>query len=269
MGLNRSGETAVIGTFSSAAIDETLVMLILLLAATATAVATGLGAIPVFFLGDRAASWQPALYGLAAGAMTVASIVGLLKPGFDQGPTAAVIAGAAAGVVFLIAARVLVERSEVEVGGRTGPGAQLSVLVFLVLFVHSFPEGFSIGTAYASDVSGLSLFVILAIGLQNVPEGTSVAVPMAEAGYGRAQIFWAAVTTSIPQPIGAAIAYLLVETVKDLLPYSFGFAAGAMLALVASDLAPRALERDGRVPGSLGVLGGAAVMLGLSAALGV
>src|SRR5690349_11629436 len=80
MGLNRSGETAVIGTFSSAAIDETLVMLILLLAATATAVATGLGAIPVFFLGDRAAGWQPALYGLAAGAMTVASIVGLLKP---------------------------------------------------------------------------------------------------------------------------------------------------------------------------------------------
>ena len=50
----------------------------------------------------------------------------------------------------------------------------LSLLVFLVLFVHSFPEGFAIGTAYASDVSGLSLFVILAIGLQNVPEGTSV-----------------------------------------------------------------------------------------------
>ena len=244
-------------------------MLILLLAATATAIATGVGAIPVFFLGDRAAGWQTALYGLAAGAMTVASIVGLLKPGLDEGSTAAVLAGVATGVAFLVGARVWVERSDVEFGGRTGPGARLSVLVFLVLFVHSFPEGFSIGTAYASDVSGLSLFVILAIGLQNVPEGTSVAVPMAEAGYSRSQMFWAAVTTSIPQPIGAVVAYLLVETLKDLLPYSFGFAAGAMLALVVSDLAPRALLPDGRVLGAAGTVAGAGAMLGLSAALGV
>jgi zinc transporter, ZIP family len=244
-------------------------VLILLLAATATALATGLGAIPVFFLGRRAASWQAALYGLAAGAMTVASIVGLLKPGLDQGSTPSVLAGVATGVVFLVAARLAVGRSDLVVGGHEGPGARLSVLVFLVLLVHSLPEGFSIGTAYASDVSGLSLFVILAIGLQNVPEGTSVAVPMSEAGYSRRQMFWAAVTTSAPQPLGAAIAYLLVETVEGLLPFSFGFAAGAMLALVVSDLAPRALAAGGRVSGAIGALGGAGAMLGLSAALGV
>ncbi len=244
-------------------------MLILLLAATATTFATGLGVIPVFWLGGRASAWQPALYGLAAGAMTVASIVGLLKPGLDEGSTAAVAAGLVTGVVFLVGTRVLVGRSGRQVGDHTGPGAKLSMLVFLVLFVHSFPEGFSIGTAYASDVSGLSLFVILAIGLQNVPEGTSVAVPMAEAGYSRAQMFWAAVLTSVPQPIGALIAYLLVRTVKDLLPFSFGFAAGAMLALVASDLAPRALRSGGAGRGSIGALAGAAAMLGLSAALGV
>ncbi len=244
-------------------------MIVLLLAASATALATGLGAVPVFWLGGRASAWQPALYGLAAGTMTVASIVGLLKPGFDQGPTGAVLVGVAMGVAFLGVARVAVTHSDVEFRGRTGPGARLSVLVFLVLLVHSLPEGFSIGTAYASDVSGLSLFVILAIGLQNVPEGTSVAVPMAEAGYSRTQMFWAAVLTSIPQPIGAVIAYLLVETFKDLLPYSFGFAAGAMLALVISDLGPRALRGTGMGRGVLGVVAGAGVMLGLSAALGV
>lgn len=244
-------------------------MLILLLAAAATTLATGLGALPVFWLGGRASAWQSALYGLAAGAMTVASIVGLLEPGLDEGSAGAVVAGFVIGVLFLVLARVAVNRSEVEYGGRTGPGAKLSVLVFLVLFVHSFPEGFSIGTAYASDVSGLSLFVILAIGLQNVPEGTSVAVPMAEAGYSHRQQFWAAVLTSVPQPIGAVIAYLLVRTFEDLLAVSFGFAAGAMLSLVASDLAPRALRGGGAQRGTLGALGGAAVMLGLSAALGV
>jgi zinc transporter, ZIP family len=108
----------------------------------------------------------------------------------------------------------------------------------------------------------------LAIGLQNIPEGTSVAIPMAEAGYSRRQMFWAAVLTSAPQPVGAAIAYLLVSTFEDLLPYSFGFAAGAMLALVISDLGPRAL-RGGAGRGIGGALAGAGTMLGLSAALGV
>ena len=244
-------------------------MLILVLAATATALATGLGAIPVFYLGGRASVWQPFLYGLAAGAMTVASVVGLLEPGLDQGSTEAVLGGVAAGVAFLIVARVLVDRWDTEVDGRSGPGVRISLLVFLVLFVHSIPEGLSIGTAYASDVSGLSLFVILAIGLQNVPEGTSVAIPMAEAGFSRRQMFWAAVLTSAPQPIGAVIAYLLVSAVEGLLPFSFGFAAGAMLALVASDLAPRAFERGAIGRGGIGALAGGLVMVGLSAALGV
>ena len=73
-----------------------------------------------------------------------------------------------------------------------------SVLVFAVLFVHSLPEGLAIGTAYASDTAGLSLFVLTAIALQDVPEGTAVAIPMQETGFSRSAQFWAAVLTSAP-----------------------------------------------------------------------
>jgi zinc transporter, ZIP family len=243
-------------------------MLTLLLVASATALATGLGAIPVFYLGGKAAAWEPALWGLAAGTMAVASVVGLLLPALDEGSGASVAAGLGAGLLFLVFTRVTLQRHDTHVGALRGADVRTSILVFAVLLVHSLPEGFAIGTAYASDTAGLGLFVILAIGLQNVPEGTSVAIPMAEAGFSRAQQFWAAVLTSAPQPIGAAIAFLLVETVDGLLAPSFAFAAGAMLALVASDLLPRAI-RAGGWRGPLGVLAGAAVMLGLSAALGV
>lgn len=243
-------------------------MLILLLAASATTLATGLGAVPVFFLRGRASVWEPALWGLAAGVMSVAAIVGLLKPALDEGSGSAVALGLAAGVAFLIAARTLLRGSDVHVGKLRGASVRTSVLVFSVLTVHSLPEGFAIGTAYASDVAGLSLFVILAIGLQNIPEGTSIAIPMSEAGFSRSQQFWAAVLTSSPQPLGAAIAYLLVETVRGLLAVSFAFAAGAMLALVATDLLPRTLQaRTWRAV--LGLLTGAAIMLALSASLGV
>jgi ZIP family zinc transporter len=243
-------------------------VLILLLAASATTLATGLGAVPVFFLRDRATVWEPLLWGLAAGVMVVAAIVGLLKPAFDEGSGLAVAVGLAAGVTFLILARTLLQGSDVHVRNLRGASVRTSVLVFSVLTVHSLPEGFAIGTAYASDVAGLGLFVILAIGLQNIPEGTSVAIPMSEAGFSRSEQFWAAVLTSAPQPIGAAIAYLLVETVQGLLSVSFAFAAGAMLALVVTDLLPPALRaRDWRGP--LGLLTGAAIMLALGAALSV
>ena len=49
-------------------------------AGTATALATGLGAVPVFMLGERAHRLRPFLWGFAAGLMAVASIVGLLAP---------------------------------------------------------------------------------------------------------------------------------------------------------------------------------------------
>jgi ZIP family zinc transporter len=154
--------------------------------------------------------------------------------------------------------------------GRSGPGTRTSALVFLVLFVHSLPEGFAVGTAFASDRAGLSLFVILAIAIQNIPEGTSVAIPMEEAGFGRARQFWAAVATSAPQPLGALVAYLAVEEVSGLLPFSFAFAAGAMLALIIVELLPKAYgDPEKRTDPSAGIAFGAAVMLVLSFALGV
>jgi ZIP family zinc transporter len=241
-------------------------LLVLVLAATATAVATGLGAVPVFFLGERAETLRPWLLGFAGGVMAVASVVGLLLPAADEGSTADVVWGTALGVAFLLASRRLIDSPRSKL--TSSAESRTALLVFLVLLVHSLPEGFAIGTAYASDTAGLSLFVIIAIGAQNVPEGTSVAIPLAAAGYGRSRQFWAAVGTSAPQPVGAVIAYLLVEQVERLLPISFAFAAGAMLALVAFELLPQ-ISRRHAFRAAAGTLAGAAAMLVLAVLVGV
>ena len=201
--------------------------------------------------------------------MAVASVVGLLAPALDAGSGLAVAAGLLAGVLFLVAGRRALERRDVHVGELHGAGVRRSVLVFGVLLVHSLPEGFAIGTAFASEQAGLGVFVLLAIALQNVPEGTTSAIPMRDAGFSPAQQFWAAVATSAPQPVGAVMAYLLVEEFEALLPVSFAFAAGAMLALVVLELVPQAFTRRTWRMALAGTLGGAAVMLALSAAIGV
>lgn len=241
----------------------------LALAGSATALATGLGAIPVFLLGPRAQRLRPFLWGTAVGLMGVASIVGLLMPAIDEDGTGSVVAGLAVGIVFLIASRSLLEHRDVHVGRLRGAGVRQSLLIFGVLLVHSLPEGLAIGTAFASDTERLGLFVLLAIALQNIPEGTSVAIPMQGAGFGRAQQFWAAVLTSAPQPVGAVVAYLAVEEVSGLLPFSFAFAAGAMLSLVAVELVPAAFARGGRAAAAGGTIAGGALMLLLAITLGV
>jgi ZIP family zinc transporter len=243
-------------------------LLVLFLAACATALATGLGAIPVWLLGQRAAALTPFLLGVAAGVMGVASVVGLLIPAADEGSALELVAGLVAGAVLLGVARTRLDHDEAAFMGRRGPGARTSALVFVVLFVHSLPEGLAVGTAFASEREGLGLFVIVAIAIQNVPEGTSVAIPMEAAGYGRARQFWAAVATSAPQPLGAVVAYLAVEQVDALLPFSFAFAAGAMLSLIVIELLPQAYGGRKRLGPTLGIALGAAVMLLLDLLLG-
>lgn len=244
-------------------------MLIVILAGTGTALATGLGAIPVFFMGRRAEALRPLLWGFAAGAMVVAALVGLLGPALDEGSTAAAAGGAAAGILFLVAARTGLNSGEVHFGSLGGTDVRSSLLVFGVLFVHSLPEGLAIGAAYASETEGLGLFVILAIALQNVPEGTSIALPMQSAGFGRAQQFWAAVGTSLPQPFGAVIAFVAVEAIEPLLPASLAFAGTAMLALVALEMLPRSVAAGGWGKTLIGALPGTAMMLALALAIGV
>lgn len=241
-------------------------MLLLILAATGTAVATGIGAIPVILMGTRAATLRPLLLGLAAGVMIVAAVLGLIKPALERGSVTQVSAGLLVGLVFLLGARRLISK-ENRRASRLDARAT-SILVFLVLFVHSLPEGFAVGTAYAEDPATIGLFVVLAIAIQNIPEGTSVAIPLAAEGASPSRQITAAIMSSAPQPVGAVIAYLLVESIAGLLPVSFGFAAGAMLTLVVIELIPQAVRENLRLA-VLGIVVGMVVMAGLDILLQV
>ena len=244
-------------------------VVVVALVGAVSALATGLGAVPVFLLGDRVEELRPFLWGLTIGLMGVASIVGLLLPALDENQPVSVGAGLVVGVGFLLFVRQWVGAHELTPVHLRTAGARRSLLVFLVLFVHSLPEGFAIGTAWASAREGLGLFVFLAIALQNIPEGTSVAIPMAAEGFRGRDQFWAAVGTSVPQPVGAVVAFLLVDQITGLLPFSFAFAAGAMLALVIVELVPQAFASGRYGTAAAGTAVGASLMLVLAALLGV
>lgn len=242
-------------------------LLTVFFAGVATMLATGLGALPVHYFGHRTYDWRPVLVGVAIGAMGVAAVVGLLKPGLEIGSSLEVWGGAALGAALFFGVRSALRHHEVSIEEVRGADVKRAALIFAVLFAHSLPEGFAVGTAYASPDHNLGLFVILAIAIQNIPEGTSVAIPMEDAGISVWRQFWAAVGTSVPQPIGAVIAYLLVEQISGLLPISFGFAAGAMLILVAVELIPDGFAEGMRTRAALGTAFGAAMIFLLEGAV--
>lgn len=238
-------------------------LLILVAVATATILATGLGAIPVVALGDVAARRaQPALSGVAIGVMGVAAVVGLLIPAVRDGAPLPVAAGMIAGVAGLRAAQRALAAHEQALDG---PGRRAH-LTFGVLFVHSLPEGLAIGSAFAGG-GALGVFVIVAVAVQNVPEGTATAIALSQAGRPRRRQLAAAVLSSAPQLPGAILAWLAVDAVAGILPFSFAVAGAAMLALVVADLAPAAWRDERHWQAAAGALIGAAVMAGLALGL--
>jgi ZIP family zinc transporter len=180
-----------------------------------------------------------------------------------------VVVAALAGAVALLASRAALRRHPAGAGLLSTEQGRRSALVFGVLFAHSLPEGLAIGSAYASTRSGLSAFVIAAIAIQNVPEGTATAIPMRAAGYGAGAQVGAAVLTSAPQIPGALLAWVAVEQIDGLLPAAFAIAAGAMLMLVGGDLLPDAWAQGPRRSVTAGCALGAAAMVAIAAALQV
>ncbi|WP_128476246.1 ZIP family metal transporter [Halorussus pelagicus] len=135
------------------------------------------------------------------------------------------------------------------------------VLILGILTVHSFPEGVAVGVSFAElglegglsilgfTVPLLAVFMTVAISIHNVPEGTAIAIPMRAMDVSKWRMVGAAVFSSLPQPIGAVVAFAFVRWAESFLPFGFGFAAGAMIYLVLTEFIPEALETGAELPG--------------------
>ena len=115
----------------------------------------------------------------------------------------------------------------------------------------------------------LAIMMTVAISIHNIPEGLAISIPLRAMGVGRWRMVGAAVFSSLPQPIGAVIAFAFVRSAREFLPFGFGFAAGAMVFLVLTEFIPEALEAgegldsNGYPELTAGLVGGYGVMVPL------
>lgn len=88
----------------------------------------------------------------------------------------------------------------------------------------------------------LGLFITLAIAVHNVPEGLAISLVLIPRGVGVGKAAFWSVFSSLPQPVMAVPAFLFVAFFEPLLPIGLGFAAGAMIWMVFSEILPESLE---------------------------
>ncbi|MFH1853136.1 MAG: ZIP family metal transporter [Candidatus Neomarinimicrobiota bacterium] len=256
-----------------------------LLATIFTWLVTALGAAVVFGVRTVNRRLLDGMLGFAAGVMIAASFWSLLAPAIEMAEELGQTAWIPAAVGFLLGGAFLwgvdkllphlhlgfpLEEAE---GIKTG--WQRSVLLVLAITLHNIPEGLAVGVAFGavaaelpSATLGGALALAIGIGIQNFPEGTSVALPLRREGLSRAKSFWYGQLSGVVEPVAGVIGAAAVLLLLPILPYALAFAAGAMIYVVVEELIPESqLEKNTDIA-TIGAMFGFAVMMSLDVALG-
>lgn len=257
-------------------------------------IVTALGAMIVFFFKKANAAVLNVLMGFSAGVMIAASFWSLLSPAIELStelgyvPWLFPFLGFITGGIFVVAVSKLLDKvtsnksvtntdnvsTANESGNNVQNGKKRGILLVMSITLHNIPEGMCVGVAFGAVAMGTpgssligALLLALGIALQNFPEGASVALPLRRDGYSRKKAFMFGQLSGIVEPCAAIIGYFLCTVVKSALPFCLSFSAGAMIAVVASELIPESCG-EGKNTAALGCIAGFAVMMIMDVALG-
>lgn len=65
-----------------------------------------------------------------------------------------------------------------------------SMLLMTAMTLHNFPEGMAVGVSYGGRDIGAATALAIGIGLQNIPEGLAIALPLRRGGMSPGRAFF-------------------------------------------------------------------------------
>ena len=113
-----------------------------------------------------------------------------------------------------------------------------------------------------------AIILAIGIGLQNIPEGMAVSLPLVSDGMNKKKAFFYGQASGFVEPISALIGLFLVYIVRNILPFILSFASGAMIYVVVEELIPsgKASNSESKL-GTIGAILGFTIMMILDLAL--
>ena len=245
---------------------------------------TALGASGVFFFKKVNQKLLDGMLGFTAGVMIAASFWSLLAPSINMASELGMIRwlpsaiGFLLGGFFLWVIDKLLPHLHIGAVKAEAEGVKTSwnktVLLFLAITLHNFPEGLAIGVAFGAASLGLpgaslagAVALAIGIGIQNFPEGFAVSVPFRREGLSRFKSFFLGQASAIVEPVAAVIGAASVIFMRPMLPYALAFAAGAMIFVTVEGIIPES-QRHSPDIATFGAMLGFVIMMILDVALG-
>jgi ZIP family zinc transporter len=204
--------------------------------------ASACGALPLVFRRGDGSAWLGVGSAIAAGVMLAVSGGLVLESPEDS--RAALAAGVAGGMLFVQSLRrVLARRGDLDITGLAGAERHRAVLVVAVLTIHSAAEAVGLASAFAGS-RAFGWTIALALAIHKMPEGFAVSVALVPRGVSVRVAAGLAALAALPLPLVAVPAFLFVDSFRGILPVALGFAAGAMIFVVVSEMLPEALRQS-------------------------
>jgi len=228
---------------------------------------TALGAACIFFSKRLGKNILTFLTGSAAGIMIAASFFSLLLPALDGG-VLSVVLGFLLGGAFIVCSDIALSHTQIKFDRL---GDKKSALLYFAVMLHNIPEGMAVGVAFAcaSGNGAVLSAILLAVGIaiQNFPEGMCVVFPLRSKGMSRLRSFMFAQGSGAVEIPACVLGALAASALTPIMPWALSFSAGAMIAVVCSELIPECFS-DNKTLASAGVVLGFCLMMLLDVALG-
>lgn len=228
-----------------------------------SAMATVLGAAPIFFIRKLSEKWKDILIAFTAGIMVSASMFGLMPQAIEESGIVALTLGLIAGLVTLDLIEKNIPHVDVE-NSRVASFDAKSLLVIIALFIHNIPEGLSTGFSYASQNEGLGPMVAISIGAQNVPEGLILAVFLINSNVDKLRSFIIVFLTGLMEAVSAVAGYMTASGIQDMIGFGLAFAAGAMMFISYKELIPESHGHGFERPSTYSFILGLLIMVYVS-----
>ncbi len=244
-----------------------------LIATTFTWALTALGALPVFFCKSVSKNAFSLMMSSAAGIMLASTFFSLLMPAMESAQDFAYLiltCGFLLGGLLIIVTDIVSSKLNLF---SDNAKKQRCAIMCVAVTMHNIPEGLAIGVAFGALASGESVGAVAAvmlavgIGIQNFPEGMCVAFPLRANGMSRSKSFFIGQLSGAVEIVAGVVGALAVTFISGILPWALSFSAGAMIAVVCSELIPECFS-DGKVKATVGVICGFALMMILDVAFG-
>jgi zinc transporter ZupT len=131
------------------------------------------------------------------------------------------------------------------------------------LLIHTFFDGVSIAAASQLDVR-IGLLVFVAVFLHKFPEGFTIGSMMIAAGKGRREVSIATLAIGMTTMVGILLYYFVGSGFGFTVAYALPLASGVTIYVAASDLIPEVNHHGGKNPlVSLSVFAGVALFFGV------